>query len=96
MKMYSYGFRAIWIKDVNAYLATKNYVSSECYKNAGVPQGSVLGPLLFIIYIIDTTDDLDCFARFFADDTSLGYSSQNQLVIQNTLNSDLKKTTEMV
>jgi hypothetical protein len=37
----------------------------------GVPQGSVLGPLLFLVYINDITDDLESECFIFADDTSL-------------------------
>lgn len=57
---------------------------------AGVPQGSVLGPLLFLIYVNDIVDHLISIARLFADDTSLSFTSNNVQDIEGILNHDLR------
>ena len=58
---------------------------------AGVPQGSILGPLLFLIYINDLSDDLSTTAKLFVDDTSLFAIVQNANTSASHLNNDLGK-----
>ncbi len=60
---------------------------------SGVPQGSVLGPLLFLIYINDLSDDISSNIKLFADDSSLFILVQDVNVAHSLLISDLKKLT---
>ena len=64
-----------------------NWTSIE----AGVSQGSILGPLLFLIYINDLSDDLSTNAMLFADETSLFSVVRDINTSATHLNNDLRK-----
>ena len=57
---------------------------------AGIPQGSVLGPVLFIIYINDMPDRIQSLCRLFADDSKL-YLTVKSRTDQKIVHSDLFK-----
>ena len=68
--------------------------SSLLSVNAGVPQGSVLGPLLFLVYVNDIAENLLSLVRLFADDSSLFFSATNLKDIEGVINHDLSLISE--
>jgi hypothetical protein len=73
-KLKSYGISGdllIWFKNYlsgrRQFVFVNNELSDSGLVKAGVPQGSVLGPLLFLLYINDITDNLGNLARLYND-----------------------------
>ena len=79
-------FLSDFLKDRKERVTLNGQVSSWAGVNADIHQGSVLGPLLFLVYINDLADGLSLNAKLFAGDTSLFLVIQNVDTSANELN----------
>ena len=97
-KLAYYGIRGVandWFKSYlsnrQQYVSINGHHSSNVVMKQGVPQSSVLGPLLFLIYINDLHKSIKyCNVGYFADDTNLLISDNSPKQIQHHVNLDLK------
>jgi hypothetical protein len=96
-KLHGYGVTGgglDWFKD---YLSNRkqlvdyfNTYSDPLPLNSGVPQGSILGPLLFVIFVNDLPNAVNsCSILMYADDTAIFYSGKSVTDIENVVSSDL-------
>lgn len=100
-KLQLLGIRGLMYTIIESYLVGReqyvnmNNVSSDVLRSeCGVPQGSVLGPILYSLYVLN----LRCAnikARYYtyADDTALVYTADNEEILQNLVNDDLQRYT---
>ena len=84
-----------YLSNRKQFVAADGVQSSTLNITIGVPQGSVLGPLLFLVYINDlprSTTKLNSI--LFADDTTLYTSHEDALNLANTLSEELLKVSK--
>ena len=96
-KLNYYGIHGKSFKWFQSYLENRTQkcsvngsLSNSYSLTCGVPQGTILGPLLFLLYINDLPNCLSiCKPRMYADDTHLTYAGSNLENVQFCLNKDL-------
>ena len=88
----SYAFILIssFLSERSQFTIVNNEISNTRNVTTGVPQGSVLGPLLYLLYVESlSVAGITAEHYMFADDTALLYHGKNSPELQNTINNDL-------
>ena len=98
LKLQKYGIRGIpytwfsnYILNRQQFVKVNNTYSNTLPIKCGVPQGSTLGPLLFLLYINDLPNSSKkLLFRIFADDTNIFYSAKSVKDVETTMNEEMK------
>ena len=79
-----------YLKNRKQFVSLSDISSDKQLISCGVPQGSVLGPLLFLLYVNDFSCCSDLLGfHLFADDTNLFYKHKDITLLQSNLNKEL-------
>ena len=84
-----------WLTKRNQQVTLENHGSSKLPVKSGVPQGTVLGPLMFLLYINDINENISSTVRLFADDCVMYRiidSLEDSLCLQRDLSTILNWT----
>ena len=101
-KLEHYGVRGLALSLIKSFLNRQQFVmlnrkpSKPLPNDFGVPQGSMLGPLLFLIYVNDMANAVQNIPRLFTDDTCLLISHNSFSTLHDNFNTELKKSLQLV
>ena len=100
-KLSKYGVQGNDLKFFQSYLSSRTQFTKINVKTSsfidiqyGVPQGDILGPLLFLIFINDLPSATSFFIKLFADDTFLCCQNKDINDLENKVNNELQKVSD--
>ena len=97
-KLEHYGIRGValdwfcsYLSNRKQYVSVNGHISETLQIRCGVPQGSVLGPRLFLIYINGLPNVSKCLTFYlFADDTNIYFEASDLFALQKVVNRELR------